>query len=445
MLGGTSTAPGSLPPGPRLPRPLQMVLWNWRFAEFSDRGHARFGDTFTCHVGGLPAGVLTKDRDAIRRLLTGDPLVKRHANDLVRPIFGEQSVMVLEPREHLARRKLLLPAFHGERVRAYTSLMEQLVSAKLDRIETGEVVEMQAVAQELTLDVILQAVLGLSDGQTSSRLHEIFEKMITPLSSLALFVPQLVRRSRWNLGAARFWRLKDAFDALMFEHIAATRADPRLAEREDVLAMMVLARDDDGVGLSDEQLRDELITLISAGHETTATAIAWGVELLAHNPTVAAKANEADDAYLDALVKEVLRISSLSPIGSAREVLEPFQIQKWTIPPGLLIWTNAHGVHHDPEIYPQPNVFRPERFLDEPPDGYAFLPFGGGARRCIGATLALLELKIVLREILTRLELAPISEKLARPTRRGVTVAPHGGARVRVVRKQRSTHRLVSR
>jgi cytochrome P450 family 135 len=415
-----------------------MVLWNWRFSQFSDRGHARFGDTFTCRVGGLPTGVLTKDRDAIRRLLTGDPLVKRSANDQVRPMVGEQSMMVLEPEEHLARRKLLLPSFHGDRVRSYARLMERLVSAELDRIEPGEVVVMQSVAQALTLDVILQAVLGISGGQTRSRLHKIFDAMITPLSSLALFVPQLVRRSRWNVLAIPFWRLKDEFDALLFEHIAATRSDPRLAEREDILAMMVLARDDDGVGLSDEQLRDELVTLIGAGHETTATAIAWGVELLVHNPAVMAKARQADDAYIEALVKEVLRFSTLSPIGSARHVLEPFPIGKWIIPPGVVILTNAYAVHHDPEIYSQPHVFRPERFLDEPPDGYAFLPFGGGAHRCIGATLALLELKVVLREILTRLELAPTSDRLARPQRRAVTVAPRGGARVRVVAKHAS-------
>jgi cytochrome P450 family 135 len=424
---------GSLPPGPRLPRSLQAVLWTWRFAQFSDGGHARYGDTFTVRVGGLATGVLTTDRDAIRRLFTGDPLVKRHGNDLLRTFVGEQSLLMLEPAEHLARRKMLLPPFHGERVRSYARLMEGLVTAELDRIKAGDVVAMQPIAQALTLDVILQAVLGVSDVEMRRRLRGIFDAMITPLSNFATVVPQLARRARWNVLAAPYWGLKDELDALLFRHIAATRADVRLAEREDILAMMVLARDEDGIGLSDEQLRDELITLITAGHETTATAIAWGVELLVHNPAVMARAREGDEDYLDALVKEVLRIRSPVPLGGGRHVLEPFPIGRWTIPPEVTILVDAYGVHHDPEIYPQPHAFRPERFLDEPPDGYVFLPFGGGAHRCLGAALALLEIKVVLREILTRLELAPASDRPARATRRGVTLAPRGGARVRVV------------
>ena len=424
---------GSLPPGPPLPRALQAVLRTWRFAEFSDRGHARYGDTFTVRVGGTPTAVLTRDREVIRRLFTGDPLIKRHGNDLLRTFVGGQSLLVLEPAEHLARRKMLLPPFHGERVQSYVRLMEQLVAAELDRLAPGDVVAVQPIAQALTLDVILQAVLGVNDVAMRQRLREIFDAMVTPLSNFVLFVPQLARRSRWNLLAAPFWRLKDELDALLFEHIAATRADPGLAEREDILAMMVAARDEDGSGLSDEQLRDELITLITAGHETTATAIAWGVELLVHNPAVMARASEGDEAYLEALVKEILRIRSPVPIGGARHVLEPFPIGEWTIPPQVAILVDAYGVHHDPGIYPQPHAFRPERFLEEPSDGYAFLPFGGGSHRCLGAGLALLEIKVVLGEILARLELAAVSSAPSRTTPRGPTLAPRGGTRVRIV------------
>jgi cytochrome P450 len=421
-----------------MPPSLQAAMRIWRYAEFSDRGHARYGDTFTVRIGGLPTGVLTKDRDAIRRLFTGDPLAKRHANDLLRPLVGEQSLLVLEPGSHLARRKVLLPPFHGERVQSYARLMERLVHTELDRLKVGHVATIQPVAQELTLDVILQAVLGVTDVETRRRLRRIFDAMITPLNNIALFVPQLVRRSRWNLLSRPFWRLKDELDALLFGHINATRSDELLAEREDILAMMVLARDEHGVGLSDEQLRDELITLITAGHETTATAIAWGVELLVHNPAVMAEARAGDDAYLQALVKEILRIRSPVPIGGGRHVLEPFQVGEWTIPPSVATIVDAYGVHHDPAIYPEPHVFRPERFLDEPPDGYSFLPFGGGAHRCLGAALALLEIKIFLREILARFELAPVSARPARPAPRAVTLAPRGGARVRVLAERTS-------
>jgi cytochrome P450 family 135 len=434
----------SPPPGPRWPRVLQAVLRIWRYAEFRQRCYARYGDTFTLRVGGLPTSVLTKDRDAIRRLFTGDPLIKRHGNDLLRMVVGERSLLVLEPPEHLARRKLLSPPFHGERAGSYARLMQGLASAELDRIRAGEVVAMQPIAQALTLDVILQAVLGVSDRAMRQRLRAMFDVLATPRNALALLIPTLARRSSWNVFSRSVWRVKDELDALLFEHITATRADRRLAEREDILALMVLARDQDGVGLTDEELRDELITLITAGHETTATAIAWGVELLAHNPAVMEKAREGEEQYLEALVKEILRIRSPVPVGGARYVLEPFVIGRWTIPPQVAILVDAYGVHHDPEIYPRPEAFRPERFLDEPPDGYAFLPFGGGAHRCLGAALALLGITVVLRELLARFELAPISNELARPVARGPTVAPRGGARVRVLRGRSAAYVALS-
>ncbi len=260
------------------------------------------------------------------------------------------------------------------------------------------------------------------------------------MNAFVLFVPQLSHRSRWNLLGRRAWRLKDEIDALLFAHIAATRAEAHLGDREDILAMMVVARDEDGVGLSDEQLRDELITLIAAGHETTATAIAWGVELLVHHPAVMAAARNGDDAYMDALVKEILRIRPPIPIVSARHVLEPFEIGPWEIPSDVAVIVNAHGVHNDPEVYPEPHRFRPERFLETSGDAYSLLTFGGGAHRCIGASLAQLEIKVVLREILARLELAPIDDAIARPVPRGPTLAPHGGARVRVVGIRSPTH-----
>jgi cytochrome P450 len=435
VLAASAGHNGSLPPGPHLPRAAQAALRLWRYGELSDRGHARYGDTFTVRIGGTPTAVLTKDRDAIRRLFTGDPLVKRHSADLLRLFVGGQSLLVLEPAEHLARRKIVSPPFHGERIQSYARLMERLAAAELDRLQPGEVVMVRPIAQALTLDVILQAALGVSDVSMRIRLRKIFDGLNTPLNAFALFVPQLTHRARWNLLSRRPWRLKDELDTLLFEHIAATRADPLLPEREDILALMVCARDEDGIGLSDEQLRDELITLIAAGHETTATAIAWGAELLAHNPAVMTRAREGDDAYVKALAKEVLRIRSPIPVSGVRHVLEPFAIGRWTIPPEVAILVDAHGIHHDPDIYPQPYSFQPERFLEDPPDSYSFLPFGGGARRCLGASLALLEIEIVLRELLARFELEPVSPSIARPVPRGPTLAPRGGGRVRMVAK----------
>ncbi len=426
----------SLPPGPRLPRAVQALARVWRFEELSDRGHARYGDSFTVRVGTAPPAVLTRDREVIKRLYTGDPLGKRHGNDVLVQFVGAQSLLMLEPPQHLARRKMLLPPFHGERVQSYARLMERLAAAELDRLCAGDVVKVQPITQALTLDVIMQAVLGISDVAVRQRLRRIFDELNTPLNAFAMFVPQLTRRARWNLFSRRAWRLKDELDALLFEHIAATRADPLLSEREDILAMMVGARDELGDGLTDEQLRDELITLIAAGHETTATATAWGVELLVHNPAVMARARDGDEAYLEALVKEILRIRSPLPITSGRHMLEPFEIGPWTIPYEIPVLVDAYGVHHDPRTYPEPHVFRPERFLEAQPDGYSFLPFGGGAHRCLGASLALLEMKVVLRELLARVELERTSTTPARAVPGGPTLRPRGGARVRVLRRR---------
>ena len=433
----TVTANG-LPPGPSLPRVAQAWLWNYRYEQFTARAHKRYGETFTARIGGLPTAVVTTNRDAVRRLFTGDPLSKRHGNDVLRPFVGDHSVLVLEPADHVARRKLLLPPFHGERVQGYARLMERLVDAELQRWRDGETIEIQPIAQNLTLDVILQAVLGIADVPTRRQLREIFDAIINPLSSLVTYLPGLSAPTWWNPAARQFWALKDKLDALLFGHIAATRSDPRLEERDDILAMLVLARDEAGEGLTDPELRDELVTLISAGHETTATAIAWAVEMLGHTPAVLARARTAavdgDEAYLDALVKETLRIRPPIPLGGARRTTEPFVLGHWSIPAGVTLVVDGYGLHHDPAIYADPEAFEPERFVDAPRDAYAyaFLPFGGGAHRCIGAALAQLEMKVVLRALLERFDIEPDNPKLAAVARRGVTMAPRGGARIRV-------------
>jgi cytochrome P450 len=421
------------------------MLWTFDYPRFSARCHARFGPTFTVRIGGLPTAVVTTDGEAMRRLFTGDPLTKRHGNDLLRPVLGEHSLLLLEPPSHLERRKLLLPPFHGERIRAYAALMERLVAAELDRWRAGQVVRVHPFAASLTLDVILQAVLGIDEPATRRWLRRTFDAVTKPANNLAIYVPRLMERRRWNVFAEPYWRRWDELHALLLEHIAATRSDPALAQRDDVLAVLVQASDGNGSGLSDAELRDELITLILAGHETTATAIAWAAELLVHNQDVLtrarAAADEGDDEYLDALVKEVLRIRQPVPVAAARYSLEPLAIGPWTIGPDTTIIIDGWGIHHDPATYSQPEAFRPERFLESNADAYTFLPFGGGAHRCLGAPLAQLEMKVVLRAILERFELAPARRSLAAMRRRGITLAPQGGGVVRVVRERAPARR----
>src|SRR5215212_5464816 len=336
----------TLPPGPRSPRPVQAVLWGLRYPQFTRAGHERFGPTFTIRPGTMPPAVLTSDRDAIRRLFTGDPLARHHGNDAIRPLIGERSVLLLDPAPHLARRKLLLPPFHGERVRGYAALMQRTMDREVDRWRAGDTVAVLPVAQNVTIEVILQAVLGVADADMRGRFRRLIDNLLFyPLGAARLRVsgrlaprvasprrmrevaafaaalptplvltsfPETKKRSRLNVATSRWWVHRDRLMTLLDEQIDATRSDPRLAEREDILAMLVQARDEDGHALSSDDLRDDLVALIAAGHETTAAAIAWGAALLAHDPEVrdraAVAAQEGDDEYLAALVKEVLRI-----------------------------------------------------------------------------------------------------------------------------------------
>jgi cytochrome P450 len=405
----------------------------------------------------MPPAVLTSDAGAIRRLLTGDPLARRHANDVVRPLIGDGSVMLLEPAAHLARRKLLLPPFHGERVRGYAALMRRLMDEEVDRWRPGDVVAVLPTALNVTIEVILQAVLGVRDRELRGRFRRVLDDLLFyPLGALRLratgrfgapfapprrlreaaafaaslptpavmtYFPEAKARSRRNVATARWWRHRDRLVALLDEQVAATRADPALDDREDVLALLVR----DGHRLSAEDLRNDLITLVGAGHETTAAAIAWGASLVAHHPGARA-------ADLGALVKEVLRIRSPIPVAAGRVLDAPFGIGEHVVPAGTQILVDAWGVHHDPERWPEPDRFRPERFVDAPPAPYTWLPFGGGAHRCLGAALAELEIRVALETILRRVGLEPADAELAPPARRGVTIVPHAGGRVRVAR-----------
>jgi cytochrome P450 len=455
-----------------MPRLAQAISWGLRYPEFTRAGHERFGQTFTIRPGTMPPIVLTSDRDVIRQMLTGDPLVRHHGNDAVRPLLGDASVMLLEPAQHLARRKLLLPPFHGERVRAYAGLMRELMEREVDGWQPGQTVAVMPVALNVTIEVILQAVLGIADASTREALRRLIDVLLLyplapvrrrfsrqrsrpiaaplpvrkaaafagalPTPAVATYFPQLKERAWWNPSTRLWWTYHDRFHALLDEHIAATRSDPGLADRDDVLAMLVQARDEHGEGLSDEALREDLITLITAGHETTAAAVAWAAVLLAHHPDVqertAAAAREDDDAYLGAVVKEVLRLRSPIPVGAGRVLEEPIAAGAGDIPAGTVVLIDAWALHHDPELYPDPEAFRPERFVDGQPESYAFLPFGGGAHRCLGSALAELEIKVALRTMLRSVVLRPAERVLAPIARRGITMVPHGGGRVTVSR-----------
>jgi cytochrome P450 len=392
-----------------LEKPLHAVRYTWGFERFTARQHERHGPNWTLRLPGLEDAVVTSDREFIKTLLTGDPLERRHANDILRRVLGDGSVMQLEPAEHLERRKTLLPPFHGERIAGYREVMAELVAADLDQWPSDRPVRVLERARMLTLEVIQRIVLGSADPAFTAELAELVDTFNSPLANLGLFAPALTGRTRWNPVAEHYWRRVDRFDALMARLVAEGPS------RDDSVLAMLLETD-----ISHADLKDELKTLLTAGHETTATAIGWAADLLAHHPHVVQRLREGDRGYLAATAKEVLRIRTVAPITAARTLL----------PEGKVVLINAYALHHDPELWEEPEAFRPERFIDAQPEPYSYLPFGGGAHRCLGAALATLELETAIAGITERFDLEPVGPP-ERPARRGVTFVPAGGATVR--------------
>lgn len=281
---------GALPPGPGLPPLLQAWRYTFAFPAFAADARARYGASWTLRLPGFPPSVVTTDRDAIERLFSGPPLGRRHANDMLEPLLGPRSLLLLEPAEHLQRRKLEAGAFHGSRLRGYAARIGELADAEVASWPDGTVVDVHPRARALTLQVVLELVLGIDDLATRERLALLFDALDRPQNNLGMFLPAaLVRRSRWNLASRPFWSVMDQIHALVSARIASSRRDDALTGRRDVLASLMLARDEGGRHLTDDELRDEMVTLVAAGHETTATAIAWGLDLLAHHPSVLAR------------------------------------------------------------------------------------------------------------------------------------------------------------
>jgi cytochrome P450 len=355
------------------------------------------------------------------------------------PVVGERSVLLLDGAEHLRQRKLLLPPFHGERMRAYEQVMLEAADRVIDSWPTGEEVTLLRSMQSLTLEVIARAVFGVDESERRAELTRRVRAMIDPVGSrFGLLIMVFSRgRGRESKRVEEFEARRRAVDQLIFSEIADRREQPDLEEREDVLSMLLQARDEDGNPMTDLELRDELVTLLVAGHETTATALAWAFELLMRNPDVLARAREADDKYLDALVKEVLRIRPvISGVGRVVRGEEPFELDGHLIPPGVEINPNIAAIHRRADRYPQAREFRPERFLgDDAPDTYSWIPFGGGTRRCLGASFATFEMRTVIRRVLERAQLRPAEAKPEKGVRKGITFVPNRGVRAIVTER----------
>lgn len=425
----------ALPPGPGAPSLVTSARFLHRPLDRLREWHAEFGDAFTIRFTGFHPGVYIADPDAIRELFTGDQsdLLAGEANSFLTPALGPNSVLVLDGPRHLRQRRLLLPPFQGSHVATFRQIIREAAEREVDRWHPGQALVVRDRMRALTFNVICHAVFGVTEPARVERLRDALCAVIDAASAV-LLLPGVQRDlGPWSPGG-RLARRRRRADALLDEEIARRRAAADLDERTDVLSLLLRARDEDGTPLTDAELRDELVTMLAAGHETTATGLAFALDLLLHRPDALARVQEAaragDDAYLYATAKEALRMRPVID-AAERTLTQPRTVAGWDLPAGTLVFPAIALVHHRPDLYPEPDAFRPERFL-EGAESYAWLPFGGGIRRCIGAALAQAEMAEVLRVVLARAELAAERPDEDPVVMRGITLAPKHGVRVTV-------------
>ena len=398
-----------------------------------ERARRRYGDVFTVRLAQVGTFVFTTDPDTLKSVFTTGPdkLRAGEANVALEPVLGSRSVLLLDGAEHLRQRRLMLPPFHGERLRGYEQLIAEIASEEMRGWPTCEPLVLQPRMQAVTLEVILRVVFGMDRGPRLVELRELIKQLLTVTTQPWALLPWLRRDlGRWSPWA-RFLEVRDGGDEAIFAEIARRRDDPSLPERTDIFSLLMQARDEDGAPLTDRELRDELITLLVAGHETTATGLAWAFERIVRHPGGLERLT-ADDAreYADAVVQETLRLRPPIPIVARRVVNEPFQLGSHEIPVGVMVAPCIYLVHRRPDLYPEPYAFRPERFLERPPETYSWLPFGGGMRRCIGASFAVLEMSTILRTVAQAMHLSPAGGGPELITRRAIVFAPSRGGEV---------------
>jgi cytochrome P450 len=437
MVHGRMT--GELPPGPRAPAAVQTMAWWSRPLGFFERCRRRYGRRFTIRVLGVPPFVMIAEPDQIRELFI-TPAELLHAGEALRrlePLVGPSSVIVLDEDDHLRRRRVMLPALHGEGMARLGDFVTDAAEREISSWPSGQPFETHRGFQNIALEVILRAVFGVDRGERLERLRDLVVQILL-FSEHPLLILMTAKPFQGRSGPfGRFYRLRARLDQLIYEQISLRRAEGEEA-RDDILALLLQAEHEDGSPLSDVEIRDELMSTLIAGHETTASQMAWTLERLSREPRVMRRLEEAlddgDETYLTAVIQEALRRRPVLPNAEPRLLTEPFQLGDWSYPPGVCLVPNPYLVHHDPEFYPDPYAFRPERFLEHPPGNYTWIPFGGGRRRCPGASFAMLEMTIVFRMIFERYRIEPAGPK-EKARRRAITVKPRDGGLVRVSRR----------
>lgn len=434
---------GELPPGPPEPAALQTAQWMVRPTAFLRRCRDRYGPTFTMRFLGSGPFVSFSEPEAVKEIFTGpsDALFAGEANIVLQPLLGDHSVLLLDGAKHMRQRRLLLPPFHGQRMRAYGETIRDATLRSIGGWPRGEVFAAHDRTQQITLEVIQRAVFGLDDDDDIDNFGRALAQLLDQVSNPILLLPAF----RWDFGRLSpggiLARRLEALDAMLFGLIGRRRREGR-QDREDILSMLLEARDEDGEAMTDQELRDELMTLLVAGHETTATSLAWTFHRLLRHPEALERAvAEVDDAFGDgpidpdgvrelpwlaAVAKETLRLNPVIP-AVGRKLQRPMRIGGLDLPPGAIALPNIYLTHRNPRVWPDPDRFSPSRFLDDKPTPYAFFPFGGGIRRCIGMAFALYEMQVALATVLSKVRLSPAPGVRVRLVRRSITFAPSHG------------------
>jgi cytochrome P450 len=451
----------SLPPGPRGPAFLQTLGYTYWTFPFFEKCARIYGDPFTLRMPGFGAFVMVAAPELIKQVFTADPAVLHagKANAMLEPMVGRNSVLLLDGKEHLRQRRLLMPPLHGERMHAYARLMAEITTAELHRMPLGARFAIHGHMQNITLQVILRAVFGLDEGAQMEELAALLVEFTKPPPSLLVFVPpELFKYGDFPLSPYRtFLRRREKVDRALRAILRARLQAPD-PSRTDILSLLLAARDEEGRAMTEDELRDELVTMLLAGHETTATALSWVFAFVLKHPDVAARlhdelagARTADgtpdvakltsNEYLDAVIKEAMRLRPIVP-DVVRRVEEPITLAGYQIPVGTFLTPCIHLAHRREESWPEPDRFRPERFLGAKVDPYTWFPFGGGIRRCLGMAFALYEMKIVLGVTLLGARLRLATDDPLKIVRRSVTLAPAGGTPV--VLDERRTVRVAA-
>ncbi|HEX9833148.1 MAG TPA: cytochrome P450 [Mycobacterium sp.] len=429
------TTRDGLPRGPKLPGAIQLVVMMRWWPQFVAACRRRYGTVFTIRNTMMGEMVYLADPDAIKTVFAGDPRIFHagEANSMLGGLLGDSSVLVVDDDVHRERRRLMMAPFHRDAVARQADLMADIAAENIAGWPVGRPFPVAPKTSQITLEVILRTVIGASDPARLAALRDVMPRLLSvgPWASLAIAKPSLQDRLPWR----RLARNMAESDRLLYAEIAERRADPEIAERTDALAMLIQAG---GTAMSDKELRDQLITLLVAGHDTTATGLAWALERLTRHPEILAKAvaaaesgDAAGEEYLDAIAKETLRIRPVVP-DVGRILKEPVEVAGYRLPAGVMVVPSITSVHADPDVYPDPDKFDPDRMVGATLSPTTWFPFGGGNRRCLGAGFAMVEMRIVLREILRRVELSTTTEPGEKTKLKHVIMTPARGGQITV-------------